>query len=288
MDVLGAVLAGGRSQRMGRDKAALLVRDAGADSRESRSAVSDRRIDNAGDASRSAVSSGRTFANSESYGPRASSGGLDAGTPSRAAQRSRSSRDAHRSTSSIDASSRIDDPDITWLERAILLLGQRFREPWIVGRTVERGDPALPNLSAFPESFPELRSREDLRPGAGPLAGLETALELAAGEAALVIPCDLPRLDLRALDLLLEARGSAPALAFRTARARIEPAVALVESETLPELRRYLDGGSRAAHRFLELVKVRWLELPRDLEDGFLNINTPEDLARLAQRRETR
>jgi molybdopterin-guanine dinucleotide biosynthesis protein A len=143
----------------------------------------------------------------------------------------------------------------------------------------------LPNLSAFPESFPELRSREDLRPGAGPLAGLETALELA-GKAALVIPCDLPRLDLRALDLLLEARGSAPALAFRTASGRIEPAVALVESETLPELRRYLDEGSRAAHRFLELVKVRWLELPDGLEDGFLNINTPEDLARLSRRRE--
>ena len=218
--MIGAVLAGGRSERMGRDKAALLLADA--------------------------------------------RGGEFVGA---------SPREPGRAIT-------IEDPQLTWLERAILLLAERFPEPWIVGRRVERGDSALPNLSAFPEQFPPLRSRGDLRAGAGPLGGLETALELAAGDAALMIPCDLPRLDLRALDLLLEARGSASALAFRSASGRKEPAVALVESEVLPALRRYLDEGSRAAHRFLELVQIRWLDLPSALEEGFRNLNTPEDLAR--------
>lgn len=229
--MIGAILAGGRSERMGRDKAALRMREA------------------------------------------------------HDAHPSESSSDVRPSTPSRDWAVTIDAPELTWLERAILLLAQRFAEPWVVGRKLERGDPEVPNLSAFPASFPELRGREDLRPGAGPLAGLETALDLAAGEPALVIPCDLPRLNVRALDLLLGARGSAPALAFRLANGHMEPAVVLAEPEILPDLRRYLDEGQRAAHRFLDLVHARWLELPRDLEDGFLNVNTPSDLARLAQRR---
>ena len=254
--MIGAVLAGGRSARMGRDKAALRMREAHGKSGDS---------DGAG------------------------------GTSARGAHPPTSSDDAHPSTSprvanspttSRDPAIAINEPELTWLERAILLLAQRFAEPWVVGRKIARGDPEVRNLSAFPESFPELRSREDLRPGAGPLAGLETALELAAGEAALVIPCDLPRLDPRALDLLLAARGSAPALAFRLASGQLEPAVVLAEPETLPDLRRYLDEGQRAAHRFLDLVHTRWLELPRDLEGGFLNVNTPGDLARLVRRPE--
>lgn len=233
MDVIGAVLAGGRSQRMGRDKAALLLRHA--------YSVHD--------------------------------------TSERTGWTTGESRKLDE-----DWSSQLDAPELTWLERAILFLARRFAEPWVVGRTIELGDPAVPNLVESRWRFPALRSRNDLRPGAGPLAGLETALELAADGAALVIPLDLPRLQLPVLDLLLEARGIAPALAFRHASGRVEPSVMLVEPETLPDLRRYLDQGGRTAHRFLEIVNVRWLELPSDLEGGFLNINTPDDLARLTPR----
>jgi len=168
----------------------------------------------------------------------------------------------------------------TWLERAFLLLAERMASCWIVGRITTAGDDALPLLTT------EVRSHLDLALGEGPLCGLATALAIADG-GVLILPCDLPFLAPRALDLLLERRaafGQAGrevrlVTAFRQADGRPEPAVAIVEADARPHLEAYLAAGGRKVESFFQEIGVEWVDLPADLSPGFRNINRPDDLS---------
>jgi molybdopterin-guanine dinucleotide biosynthesis protein A len=163
----------------------------------------------------------------------------------------------------------------TWLERAFLELSGRCATVWIIGRIAEAGGPELPSLR-----WPVL-SHLDLRPGCGPLGGLETALELAAGRGVLVLPCDLPGLAGEVIDLLLSRRDpEACATAFRHADGLPEPAVALFESSALEPVRHFLNSSGRAMHGFLQAIPTRWVAVPTELAAGFANLNTPTDRKR--------
>jgi molybdopterin-guanine dinucleotide biosynthesis protein A len=167
--------------------------------------------------------------------------------------------------------------DGTWLERAFLDLAERCATVWIVGRIAESGGAELPSLR-----WPA-RSHLDLRPGCGPLGGLETALELSRGRGVLLLPCDLPALAGEALDLLLANRDPhACATAFRHADGLPEPAVALFEARALESVRRLLDCGGRALHHFLNEAETNWVAVPPELSAGFVNLNTPADRRRAA------
>lgn len=208
-EVLGCVLAGGASRRMGEDKARLPLRHW----------------------------AGRTASGSGPGGRKASAG--------------------------------------TWCERAFLLLAERFATPWVLGRIAQAGGPDLPGLE-WPAA-----SHLDLRAGLGVLGGMETALVLAGGRAALVIPCDLPALAGEALDTLLDHRDSAfAAVAYRQADGRPEPAVALLEPGARVLLEDFLRTGGARAGEFLESVATRWLIMTPELSRGFANLNTPEDRRR--------
>lgn len=168
----------------------------------------------------------------------------------------------------------------TWLERAFLLLAERMASCWIVGRITTAGDDSLPLLTA------DVRSHLDLARGEGPLCGLATALAIADG-SVLVMPCDLPLLAPRALDVLLERRAAfghagrdVPLVtAFRRADGRLEPAVAIVEADARPHLEAYLAAGGRKVQSFFGELGADWVDLPADLSPGFRNMNRPDDLS---------
>ncbi len=163
----------------------------------------------------------------------------------------------------------------TWLERAVCLLAQYFGEVAIAGRVVAGGGSELPNLKR------EVKSFTDRRPGAGPLAGIESALEKLRS-AALVLPCDLPLLDEDAIELLLSGRdSSAAATVFRTDDGLPMPLPMIIEIDALEPLTRYLDSGSRSIAGFLQTISTKQLPLPRELQYQLTNINSPEDLESL-------
>lgn len=170
------------------------------------------------------------------------------------------------------------DGEGTWLERALLLLAERTADVMVVGRWLGSApQPVLPLLE-----WP-VPSHLDLRPGRGPLGGIETALRLAGGRAVLVVPCDLPLLPGRALDLLLEARElKHDAVAFRHADGRKEPAVVVLEPGLLVRVSGALDRGELRLEAFLESAGTHWIPLPEALAPGFTNANTPADRARLS------
>jgi molybdopterin-guanine dinucleotide biosynthesis protein A len=114
---------------------------------------------------------------------------------------------------------------------------------------------------------------------AGPLAGLQVALERASFPLVATVPCDSPFLpeDLVArLAAALHAKGADLAVA-RTFD-QPHPVFALVQRAVLPHLTAFLEGGGRkidAWYATLEVVEVAF----DDEAEAFRNINTITELA---------
>jgi molybdenum cofactor guanylyltransferase len=140
----------------------------------------------------------------------------------------------------------------------------------------------LPELAALPG----LPSRADVTAGAGPLAGIEAALEWAAERGlpgALCVACDMPFLSaplLREIAREGMERG-APALVPESAsRAGFEPLCAWYALAALPLVRAALEAGERKLSRAVEGLNAARLPLARVAAHGdpavlFLNVNTP-------------
>lgn len=119
------------------------------------------------------------------------------------------------------------------------------------------------------------------RVAGGPLAGIEAALEhgeASGADAVFVLACDLPLVAAELLAALRDGLGAADAAApERSGHPDIEPLCALYRVSCLPEARRLLSTGDRAAHRLFDAV--RGVRIPVD-GPGLLNVNTEADLFR--------
>jgi len=120
----------------------------------------------------------------------------------------------------------------------------------------------------------------DLRPGCGPLGGIEAALEHFSGscEGVLFLPCDLPGFSAREAAALRDAFAARKArlVVARTADFSWHPLCSVVHIGLRRAVGEALDRGARAVGRL-------WRDLgaePVDFPDAapFFNVNAPEDL----------
>lgn len=126
----------------------------------------------------------------------------------------------------------------------------------------------------------------DLRPGLGPLAGIETALAAKRGELNLIVACDMPGLETAWLRALLEraVQSDVRCVAARDERGLIHPLCAVYRSSCLPAIASALDGGRLRLRDMLQ-------ELPAmtvTIEQAISNVNTPEEWSAWASRERTR
>jgi molybdopterin-guanine dinucleotide biosynthesis protein A len=158
----------------------------------------------------------------------------------------------------------------------------------IIERTIEAvaksGLDALSIIASDPAPYCAL-GREvvpDIRPGLGPLGGIEAALQHYEGraDAVLVVPCDLPGITSKELSALQCAfiDSLPPVAVAETGDGFWHPLCAVVRADLLRDVRRCLDGGRLGVYQL-------WRELdavPVHFEDArpFFNVNTPEDLDR--------
>jgi len=118
----------------------------------------------------------------------------------------------------------------------------------------------------------------DPLPGLGPLSGVLAALEASPLPFVLTVPGDAPFLPPDLAEGLHGARAAAGvAVAHAASGGRAHPVIALWPRRLAGPLRAALDAGERAVHRFAAAQGVVAVEWPGE---PFLNINTPEDLAR--------
>lgn len=122
----------------------------------------------------------------------------------------------------------------------------------------------------------------DLRPGLGPLAGLEAALTSTNNDLNLVLACDMPAIDVVYIRSLLErARASSTScVAIQDAIGNVHPLCAVYKKECLPVIQCRLDEKRLALMGLLDAVPTEYVRI----QSVIANINTPEDWARWSLR----
>ena len=127
-----------------------------------------------------------------------------------------------------------------------------------------------------------VRTVADRRPGMGPLAGLEAALEHARDHSVLLLACDMPYVTAPLLAHLVSLAPTADAVVPRTDRG-YHPLCAVYHRRCMEAVRRRLDTGALALQGLLQEITVRVVEGQELAQFGretrlLANANTPSDL----------
>ncbi|MFN7925522.1 MAG: molybdenum cofactor guanylyltransferase [Bryobacteraceae bacterium] len=116
----------------------------------------------------------------------------------------------------------------------------------------------------------------DARPGEGPLAGIEAALDASEAEWNLIVACDMPNLEPEVLGRLLEfACASAADCVAGLSERGPEPLLAAYHRRALPAVRAALDAGERRVTSALDALQVVYFEI--DNHAITANVNTPAE-----------
>lgn len=124
----------------------------------------------------------------------------------------------------------------------------------------------------------------DAWPGGGSLGGIYTGLRSATGDAVLAVACDMPFLSPAAVRLVVARAGEGDVVIPRVG-GQLETLHALYARSCVPFMEESLQAGRLKIAGFFDRVRV--VEIPErevarlgDPAVIFMNVNTPEDLAR--------
>ena len=122
----------------------------------------------------------------------------------------------------------------------------------------------------------------DLRPGEGPLAGIEAVLRSNRAVQYLVLACDQFLVQQDDLQSLLTAsasiEGNRPIGYKNVVADYAHPFPSLWPASLSDKVTKFLDSGERSVMKFLRSVEAKFIDPKRETEDRLVNCNTPEDL----------
>jgi molybdenum cofactor guanylyltransferase len=115
----------------------------------------------------------------------------------------------------------------------------------------------------------------DLRPGLGPLAGIEAALASGRAGMNLVVACDLPGVERAWLERLVREveETGVKCIVTRDIKGTVHPLCGVYRSECLPVVRRALDEGCLRMQDITQELQTAIA----DLNSALLNVNTPQE-----------
>ena len=161
----------------------------------------------------------------------------------------------------------------------------------IIQHVIERLQPLglpLTLITNTPDAYAEFGPPMvgDVLPNNGSLGGIYTALVHSETPYTLIVGCDMPLLNADLLAYLIEQRESADIIVPIIAD-RPENLHAVYHRACLPVIREQIDSGVLKVNRLLDRLTVHRVDEPTlrrfdpDLR-SFINVNTPDDLARVA------
>ncbi|HAE3356948.1 TPA: molybdenum cofactor guanylyltransferase MobA [Salmonella enterica subsp. enterica serovar Brandenburg] len=116
----------------------------------------------------------------------------------------------------------------------------------------------------------------------GPLAGMLSVFQQVAGDWFLFCPCDNPCVPHNLVDRLAAQRHGAPVVWVHDGE-RDHPTIALINRAVEPQLTDYLQAGERRVMIFMRQVGGHAVDFS-DCKEAFVNVNTPEELAKWQKR----
>ncbi len=113
---------------------------------------------------------------------------------------------------------------------------------------------------------------EDLRPGFGPLAGVETALQTGRAEWNLIVACDMPNIGINHLRRLCKTAemSEADCVVTTDVEDRIHPLCALYRDKCLPAVQKALDSTKLRMMDFIHSLVVEYVYTSASIQ----NVNT--------------
>lgn len=124
-----------------------------------------------------------------------------------------------------------------------------------------------------------MRLIPDLRPQAGPLAGIEAVLASNSTRQYLICPCDVPEITADVLRMLLRNQDAMATVLRIKGRAEFEPLPARITAAALPIVQRLLNENVRSVWRLMETLPAEIIDIDPAHAAAFRNINMPDDLS---------
>jgi molybdenum cofactor guanylyltransferase len=172
-------------------------------------------------------------------------------------------------------------------EKGLLELAGRPMIAYVIAALQPQVGELLLNANREPERYRRfgLRIIPDTSPDyQGPLAGIAVALEQAANDWVLVVPCDAPLLpgDL-AVRLRTELERAGAEICVPHDGERLQPLFLLLRRTLLSSIRDFLAGGDRKLLLWLESRNPAIADFS-DQPGSFFNVNTEEERRQAEQR----
>ena len=123
----------------------------------------------------------------------------------------------------------------------------------------------------------------------GPLSGIHAGLSAASSEYSFVIACDMPQINTKYIDYMMELLNKNESMACITKFGDwIEPFNAFYSKALIEHIESFLMGGGKAVHRLLMNHNVEYIpeEVARSFSPDwgmFFNLNTREDLLKYTE-----
>ena len=162
---------------------------------------------------------------------------------------------------------------VTLFDRVLHVMEELFTHVLIAGN---RPDLCKPELPCYP----------DLYPGSA-LGGLYTGLYRSSKDMIFVIPCDMPYADANIARIILSQRKGYDVVVPKTPNG-LEPLFALYHKSCMPFMKHMLEKQEFRIYDFYPHARVRYLsiqELPSNWQQLLLNVNTPEELERIKEKK---
>ncbi len=134
------------------------------------------------------------------------------------------------------------------------------------------------------EALEKLQHIDDLRPGHGPLGGIEALLASGLDTQYLVCPCDVPLVTSTLLNALVVPSSTQATVLRIDGEDTVRPLPARLSAEALGTARTLLDQKRKAVHQLMQCVEIEVLGAPPEWGEHLVNINTPQEYQVLVQR----